>query len=60
MDSQFRRRMIRDPETALKEYNLTREQISAIKAIPTNALEKFAHQLMESFGKNLPEKKTRI
>lgn len=53
MDSQFRRRMIEDPETALKEYELTEEQISAIKAIPTNALEKFAHQLMESVGKDL-------
>lgn len=55
MDSQFRRRMIKDPERTLKEYDLTEEQISAIKAIPTDALERFAHQLMKSIGKVLIE-----
>ena len=55
MDSQFRRRMIKDPERTLKEYDLTEEQISAIKAIPTDALERFAHQLMKSIGKALIE-----
>jgi hypothetical protein len=51
MDSKFRRRMIKDPERALREYDLTEEQILAIKAIPTDALEKFAHRLMRSIGK---------
>ncbi len=52
MDSQFRKRMLEDPEIALREYELTKEQIVAIKAIPTDALERFAHQLTESIGKN--------
>ena len=52
MDLKFRRKMLEDPETAFEEYNLTREQIIALKAIPTDALERFAHRLTESAGKN--------
>ena len=55
MDAQFRRKMIEDPVVAFKEYHLTDEQISAIKAIPADALERFASQLAESIGRNLPE-----
>ena len=54
MDPRFRQRMLEDPETAFKEYHLTEEQVSALRTISTDALEKFAHQLMESIGKNLP------
>ena len=53
MDSQFRERMLEDPEVALREYELTEEQIAAIKAIPTDALERFAYQLTKSVGKEL-------
>ena len=55
MDLKFRERMFEDPETAFEEYNLTREQIVALKAISTDALEKFAHQLTKSIGKNVTE-----
>ena len=54
-DSQFRRRIIEDPRAAFREYDLTAEQVSAIRAIPTDALEKFAQQLMNSIGKDLFE-----
>ena len=53
MDMRFRREMLADPETALEEYKLTAEQIAAIKAIPADALERFAHQLVESIGKEI-------
>ena len=53
MDPQFRRRIMEDPEAAFEEYRLTKEQISALKTIPMDALEKFAHRLMQSMGKNL-------
>ena len=53
MDPQFRHRMVEEPEVALKEYSLTEEQIAAIKAIPSEALEKFSHQLMGSIGKEI-------
>jgi hypothetical protein len=53
IDPQFRRRMIEDPEVAFEEYDLTAEQLSALKTISADALEKFAHQLMESIGKDL-------
>ena len=48
MDMGFRRRMFENPEKAFEEYNLTKEQVMALKAIPTDALEKFAHQLRQS------------
>ena len=44
MDIQFRQEMLEDPETALEEYKLTAEQITALKAIPADALERFAHR----------------
>ena len=53
MDIQFRREMLEDPETALDEYKLTAEQITALKAIPADALERFAHQLIKSIGKEV-------
>ena len=53
MDPQFRHRMAEEPEVALKEYSLTEEQITAIKAIPTDALERFSLQLMGSIGKEV-------
>ena len=52
MDAQFRQRMVKDPENALEEYRLTEEQLLAIKAIPADALEKFANQLVKSLGKS--------
>jgi len=55
MDPEFRRRMIQEPETAFKDYDLTEEQISALRTIPMDALEKFAHNLMEGIGKDLAE-----
>ena len=51
-DAQFRQRIIEDPEAAFKEYDLNEEQILAIKAIPADALEKFASQLVKSIGKD--------
>lgn len=53
MDRQFRRRMMEDPDAAFEEYCLTEEQISALKTIPMDALERFAQRLMESMGENL-------
>jgi hypothetical protein len=50
MDSKFRRGIVEDPERTLEEYELTVEQVAAIKAIPMGALEKFAHKLMEALG----------
>ncbi|MBW1804191.1 MAG: Franean1_4349 family RiPP [Deltaproteobacteria bacterium] len=55
MDAQFRQRMIENPEVAFKEYNLTEEQILAIKAIPADALEKFASQLTKIIGRDQSE-----
>ena len=55
MDSQVRRKMLADPEAAFREYKLTKEQIVALKAIPTDALERFAYQLTESVGKELAQ-----
>lgn len=51
MDSEFRHKMIKNPETALQDYNLTEEQILAIKAIPPDALDRFAKQLIQSIEK---------
>lgn len=48
MDPQFRQRMIEEPEIAFEEYDLTEEQLSAVKAIPTDALERFVQKLMEN------------
>ena len=53
MDLQFRKKMLEDPEAALEEYNLTKEQIVALKGIPTDALEKFAHKLSKTMGKGI-------
>ena len=39
-------------EKALQEYDLTQEQITALKTIPIDALEKFAHQLTKSTEKD--------
>ena len=55
MDLTFRKKMFEDPETALEEYNLTQDQIVALKTISTDALERFAHQLTKSIGKNSTE-----
>lgn len=51
MDLKFREKMFADPETAFQEYDLTQEQIAALKAIPTDALERFAHQLTKSIDR---------
>ena len=53
MDIQFRREMLENPETALEDYKLTAEQITALKTISADALEKFAHRLVESVGKGI-------
>ncbi len=58
MDLGFRRRMFENPEKAFEEYNLTKEQIMALKAIPTDALEKFAHQLRQSIEEGQEHKRT--
>ena len=47
IDPRFRSRMLESPEMALEEYQLTEQQMAAIKRISRDALEKFAHQLME-------------
>ena len=47
IDPRFRSRMLESPEMALEEYQLTEQQMAAIKRISKDALEKFAHQLME-------------
>lgn len=52
MDLKFRKRMFEDPETAFQEYDLTQEQITALKAISVDALERFAHQLTGSIDKH--------
>lgn len=50
-DAQFRKKILEDPEIALAEYNLTKEQITAVRAIPIDALEKLAESIGESFTK---------
>ena len=55
IDSDFRRMIIENPDEAFKEYDLTEEQISALKNIPIDALEKFARQLTESIKKGRTE-----
>jgi len=47
IDPRFRSRMLESPEMALEEYHLDEQQMAAIKRISKDALEKFAHQLME-------------
>ena len=51
MDLKFRKRMFADPEIAFQEYDLTQEQIAALKAIPIDALERFACQLTKSIDR---------
>ena len=51
MDLGFRKKMFEDPEKAFEEYNLTEEQIIALKAISTDALEIFAHRLKQDINK---------
>ena len=53
MDIRFRQEMLENPETALEEYKLTAEQITALKTISADALERFAHRLVESVGKEI-------
>jgi hypothetical protein len=52
MDPDFRRMIIEDPREAFKDYNLTHEQIAAIRSIPPDALEKFAYKLMKGAESN--------
>lgn len=51
-DLKFRKKMFEDLATALEEYDLTQEQITAIETIPTDALERFAHQLPEGIRRD--------
>jgi ribosomally synthesized peptide len=57
MDLGFRKKMFENPEKALEEYNLTEEQVMALKAISTDALEKFAHKLGQSIEEGRREPK---
>ncbi len=51
-DAAFRIQLFADPESALKDYDLTSEEISALKAIEKEAIEKFAGELDERISKS--------
>ena len=53
VDQKFLKMMLEDPERALEDYELTEKQITALKAIPPEALVRFSDELSKSIGKDM-------
>ena len=53
VDSQFREALFADPERALAGYDLTGEEVAALKAIDAEEIESFAGALDERISKAL-------
>jgi hypothetical protein len=51
LDSQFREALFANPEEALAEYDLTEEEIAALRAIDFETMESFAGTLDERISK---------
>lgn len=51
-DAAFRKQLFEDADSALKGYDLTSEEIAALKAIEKEAIEKFAGELDERISKS--------
>lgn len=53
LDSQFREALFANPEEVLAEYDLTEEEVAALKAIDFETMESFAGTLDERISKML-------
>ena len=51
VDSQFREALFADPDEALGGYDLTQEEVAALKAIDAETMESFAGTLDERISK---------
>lgn len=51
-DAEFRKQLFEDPDNALKGYDLTSEEIAALKAVEKEAIEKFAGELDKRISKS--------
>ncbi|MBI1925871.1 Franean1_4349 family RiPP [Candidatus Poribacteria bacterium] len=51
-DATFRKQLFEDPDSVLKGYDLTGEEIAALKAIEKEAIAKFAGELDERVSKS--------
>ena len=52
MDSEFREALFADPDQALEGYELTEEEVAALKAIDAETMESFAGSLDERISKS--------
>jgi hypothetical protein len=55
MDSEFREALFADPDQALEGYELTEEEVAALKAVDAETMESFAGSLDERISKSLIE-----
>ncbi|MGD8474849.1 MAG: Franean1_4349 family RiPP, partial [Anaerolineae bacterium] len=51
LDSQFREALFADPDEVLGEYELTQEEVAALKAIDFETMESFAGTLDDRISK---------
>jgi hypothetical protein len=51
LDSEFREALFADPDKALEGYELTEEEVAALKAIDAETMESFAGSLDERISK---------
>jgi hypothetical protein len=51
LDSEFREALFADPDQALEGYELTEEEVAALKAIDAETMESFAGSLDERISK---------
>lgn len=51
LDSEFREALFADPDQALEGYELTEEEVAALKTIDTETVESFAGSLDERISK---------
>ena len=53
LDSEFREALFADPDQALEGYELTEEEVAALKTIDAETMESFAGSLDERISKSL-------
>jgi hypothetical protein len=53
LDSEFREALFADPDQALEGYELTEEEVAALKVIDAETMESFAGSLDERISKHL-------
>jgi pentapeptide MXKDX repeat protein len=53
MDEEFRNTLFSDPDKALVDYDLTPEEVTALRAIPTETIDDFANNLDERISMSL-------